>query len=172
MEKQSSRFTFLLVIPALMLTVACAGSDTRRVARTAPQRTPVATPAGPARSAAADNADARTTPDKSGAAASQPAPSHASDDPVDSVLSNAQEEYDQGVESLRAGETEEARGHFDAAIQVFMNSSVPVDQSPRLKTAFNKMVDDIAALEQDLEEAPGRDAPKGSGGRPRYLRSK
>lgn len=148
MEKSSCRKALLLVTPALALTLACAASDGRRVTRTTPEGGPaVAIPSG-----STGSAPVTTAPE-----APPPPDSHANtaSDSVESIIDRAQEEYDQGVESLRSGDNEEARDHFDAAVQIFMHSSIPLDQSRRLKHAFDKMVSDIAELESDLDETQG-----------------
>lgn len=120
----------LLLIPLLVLTASCAGTKERHAAKTSP-------------------AESIST-----VKSSPPAPSPVSEDPAEVIISKAQEEYDNGMEALKAGDTGEARDLFDQAIQILMNSSIPLDENPRMRAAFDKMVDDIAALESDLEESP------------------
>ncbi len=120
----------------LILASACAGRSGKQAARTGPGQDPasgltVALPAGQAETAAAEPA---------------------SSDPVVDVLTRAQEEYDLGLEVLRSGDAEAARAHFDTALEIFNSSEVPVDSSRRLRKAYDRMVDDIAALEWELDE--------------------
>ena len=125
----------LILVPLLLLAVSCAGSKERNAAKTSP----------------VEPIPAVTSPSPS------PAPSPKVEDPADAIISKAQEEYDGGMEALKSGDPGEARDLFDKAIQILMNSSIPLDENPRLRVAFDKMVDDIAALESDLEETPPGD---------------
>jgi len=133
-------FSTALLFILIIATAACAGRSGGKAAQTGPGAQPapretVALPAGEARATQAE-----------------PAPA---DDPVVETLSRAQEEYDLGLEALRSGDTEAARGHFDSALEIFNNSDVPVDSSRRLQKAYDRMVDDIAALEWELDEPGG-----------------
>ncbi|HET6374043.1 MAG TPA: LysM peptidoglycan-binding domain-containing protein [Candidatus Polarisedimenticolia bacterium] len=130
---------------ALILAPGCAGP--RRQARTSPEPRPLAAHA----------------PSQAQAQTPSPEPAQTQAEPsveptVDAVLARAQEFYDQGLEALQAGEVEKARENFDAAVTTFLKSEVPVSSSVRLQEALDKMVDDIAALEADLDE-PAGDAP-------------
>jgi len=160
-EKATSRRSFLPVDPAHILSnltvviffaflivfaMACAATDSRRIART----TPVARPAGEAEKSALPDA-AASSADSGEKAADKASVERA----VEAIIARAQEEYERGVEALRSGDSEEARERFDTAVQLFVNSSIPVDENSKLKKAYGKMVDDITALEKDLGEAPG-----------------
>jgi len=132
--------------------MSCAASDGHRVARTSP----VAVEAG----ATEQQKIAGTTSEKHKDTAAPETDSDSTDSAstersVETIIARAQEEYDLGVEALKAGENEEARERFDTAVQLFVNSSIPVDENPRLKKAYEKIVDDIASLEAELGEGGG-----------------
>ena len=127
-----------------MLLGACSGSSGRRVARTSPEKK--ATPVQVALPAGSADAAPQATQDLTTAAP-------AADDP-EAIIFRAQEAYDMGLEALKSGDSEAAREYFDRAVEIFINSGIPIDQDRNLRRAFDRMVDDIADLESDLAEAP------------------
>ncbi|MFQ5701336.1 MAG: LysM peptidoglycan-binding domain-containing protein [Acidobacteriota bacterium] len=78
---------------------------------------------------------------------------------VDQVIARAQGEFDAGLEMLHAGDEDQAREHFDRAVEAFINSGIPLHGDTKLREAFDQMLDDIAALEADVFEAQGEGGP-------------
>lgn len=77
---------------------------------------------------------------------------------VDLIISRAQGEFDLGVELLNAGDAEQAREHWDHAVEAFLNGGVSMQQEPRLQQAFDRILEDIAALEKGVVDAPEGDS--------------
>jgi membrane-bound lytic murein transglycosylase D len=142
----SSSFSLLLT-SCLVLSVACAGSTPRRAARTSPDL-------GPSSRKGASHPPESPSPAEQAQAREETIPAPDVEDPVEAIIARAQEEYDRGLEALKSADAEKARDFFDNAIQIFMNSSIPMDQDKRLRGAFEKMVEDITSLESDLNETP------------------
>ncbi len=102
------------------------------------------------------------TPAQPGAV-SLPGPAAEPTDPtdtedVDLIIARAQGEFDLGVELLNAGDAEQAREHWDHAVEAFLNSGVSLQQEPRLQQAFDRILEDIAALEKGIVDAPEGDS--------------
>lgn len=85
--------------------------------------------------------------------AAEPAPETAVD-PVLDVIARSQEAYDVGVEAMRGGETEEARRHFDRALEIIRTCGIQPDDDERLRAAYDTLLENIATLEAELEESP------------------
>jgi membrane-bound lytic murein transglycosylase D len=135
-----------IIFPALLLTVAaCAGSDSRRVARTTPDN-PAAGSKNSEAVAAAEADVEEPEPVRVGSAARD-------EDPAETVIDRAQESFDLGMNALRVANPEGAREHFDRAIQIFQESGL-VETNPRVREAFERMQDDIADLEFESGESP------------------
>ncbi|HKY34154.1 MAG TPA: LysM peptidoglycan-binding domain-containing protein [Candidatus Polarisedimenticolia bacterium] len=155
---QSLFHRFVLVVaPTLVVLSGCAGVDSRRVARTAPE--------SPAEAAESDNHDARNeavAAEEGSAVAGVEAqvsqePTAQGEDQVEDVIARAQEEFDLGLKALRVGNPEGARERFDRAVQIYNDSGIPLDQSARLRRAYEKLVEEIAALESETGEEPDAD---------------
>jgi len=77
-------------------------------------------------------------------------------DAVQSVRDQMQEAYETGLEAWQAGRFDEAKGHFDRAVDVILSSGLDLSDYPALKAAFDEMVRDIADLDADLfSQDPG-----------------
>ena len=72
------------------------------------------------------------------------------------LISSAQRQFDAGLEALQDGEVEEARALFESALDTYLNSSILDSGSPELHAAMNKLIDDVADLELDLQDVPGQ----------------
>lgn len=79
---------------------------------------------------------------------------------VDLIIARAQGEFDLGVELLNGGDAEQAREHWDHAVEAFVNSGVPLQQEPRLQEAFDRILEDIAALEKGIVDTPEESDPQ------------
>ena len=133
---------------------------------TAPERAAAPAP-DPAESGSGESVGGRTAPEPepgtdSGAPGGvrEPAPdrtrSEGLPDAVQSVRDQMQEAYEIGLEAWQAGRFDEAKGHFDRAVDVILSSGLGISDYPALKAAFDEMVRDIADLDADLfSQEPG-----------------
>jgi membrane-bound lytic murein transglycosylase D len=83
-----------------------------------------------------------TTPDRSRREA---LPDH-----VVEVRQEMEEAYESGLEAYKAGRFDEAREHFDHAVEVVLSSEVDLQTQPALRKAFDEIVGNIADMEVDL----------------------
>lgn len=146
----TSSLTSCAALVAVLGLMFAGCTDGRRVARTTPERT--LGESGEARDASAGPKEALP----GGGSHAGETRSHAErEDQVEETIAAARELYDQGLETMRSGDLDQARAQFDAAVAVFTNSSIPVSESPQLQEALDMLQNDIASLELDIEEAPG-----------------
>jgi len=98
-------------------------------------------------------------------AAAGPAPARATQpqqppapkvDPVEQVLAAVQKEYQAGRDNYAAGHLEAAKQNFDRAVNLLLESPVPVRSDPRLEREFARVVEGIHELEMvALKEGDG-----------------
>jgi membrane-bound lytic murein transglycosylase D len=69
------------------------------------------------------------------------------------IINDAKAEYLLGEDAFRAGEYEEARDHFDAAVLHFLDSGEDIGSNSRLQAAFDGIIADIRAMESQIEIA-------------------
>jgi peptidoglycan lytic transglycosylase D len=75
-----------------------------------------------------------------------------------SIRDQMQDSYDTGLEAWQAGRYDEAKGHFDRAVDVVLSSGLDLSKYPTFKADFDELVRDIADLDADLfsqESGPG-----------------
>jgi peptidoglycan lytic transglycosylase D len=154
--KPHTRFRFLLLLgPLTLLAAACATTGTGT-----PDTSPAPAPQGESGSAAAakttdgtavadDNADRvvpvvarETTPDRT---RRESVPQH-----VREVRERMEEAYQAGLEAYQAGRFDEAKEHFDHAVDLVLSSDVNLDEQPAFKKAFDEIVRNIADMDADL----------------------
>ncbi len=141
--------------PLALLTAACATTGT-----SAPDASPAAVPqdesSPAARSATTDPAGAtgeqgdravpvvarETTPDRT---RRESVPQH-----VRQVREQMEEAYQAGLEAYQAGRFDEAKEHFDHAVDIVLSSDVDLDEQPAFKKAFDEIVRNIADMDADL----------------------
>jgi len=141
--------------PLALLTAACATTGT-----SAPDASPAAVPQGESRPAAGaattDPAGAageqgdravpvvarETTPDRT---RRESVPQH-----VRQVREQMEEAYQAGLEAYQAGRFDEAKEHFDHAVDIVLSSDVDLDEQPAFKKAFDEIVRNIADMDADL----------------------
>lgn len=71
---------------------------------------------------------------------------------VEEMVFEAERYYALGVEARQRGDFAEAESHFDAAVEVFMESDVPPGQEEQFREAFNTVVNQIQmAMTEDLQ---------------------
>lgn len=155
--------TLLALGPAACLTLACASAGGSVPATTvapaggSPRAAEVpAASTAPARPAASGDATVKaesggaavpvvareTTPDRSWR---ESVPAH-----VREVREQMEEAYQAGLEAYQAGRFDEAKEHFDRAVDLVLTSDVDLSGQPAFKKAFDEMVRNIADMDADL----------------------
>ncbi len=66
------------------------------------------------------------------------------------VREQMEEAYQAGLEAYQAGRFDEAKEHFDRAVDLVLSSDVDLSGQPALKKAFDEMVRNIADMDADL----------------------
>ncbi|MBI4170051.1 MAG: LysM peptidoglycan-binding domain-containing protein [Acidobacteria bacterium] len=74
---------------------------------------------------------------------------------VQRVRQQMEEAYQAGLEAYQAGRFEEAREHFDRAVDVVVSSDLDLDEHPALRKTFDEIVRNIADLDADLYSREG-----------------
>ncbi|MGH9803624.1 MAG: lytic transglycosylase domain-containing protein, partial [Candidatus Acidiferrales bacterium] len=69
-------------------------------------------------------------------------------DAIDQLLAEAEAALERGEEHLAAGHLESAREEFDRAVDLFLTSGYDLREEPRLRFAFDRLVDRIHQLER------------------------
>ena len=88
-----------------------------------------------------------TTPDRT---RRESVPAH-----VREVRDQMEEAYQAGLEAYQAGRFDEAKEHFDRAVDLVLSSDVDLSAQPALKKAFDEMVRNIADMDADLYTREG-----------------
>jgi membrane-bound lytic murein transglycosylase D len=83
-----------------------------------------------------------TTPDRT---RRESVPQH-----VREVREQMEEAYQAGLEAYQAGRFDEAKEHFDHAVDIVLSSDVDLDEQPAFKKAFDEIVRNIADMDADL----------------------
>lgn len=147
----------IILIPALGLACASAGVPTPVVASA-----PVAKPQAPPKSSPApsDKAAVTAVDEDSAPETAAPATSHEVTpdrtrrenlpDDVVRVREQMDEAYQDGLDAYQAGRFDEAKEHFDRAVDVVLSSGLNVQDYASLKSAFDEMVRNIADLDAEL----------------------
>ena len=78
-------------------------------------------------------------------------------DQISLITQQANDQYLLGEEAYRAGDLDRARRYFDAAVLVFLNSGLPVQQDPRLKVAYEGLLRDVQSLEAEALAGQGEE---------------
>lgn len=86
-------------------------------------------------------------PAKPQSATPPPASPRVVKDPVQSLIDNSQQTFEQGERELKAGHLDRARAAFDASIGVLLESPYGARTEPRLRAQFDRLVDRINAYE-------------------------
>ena len=149
------------VLPLLqvILSLACASAGGGSPATTASG--PAARVPAPANSGAADlgGADNPAAPgDGAEAAETTPASRETTPDrtrreavpeAVRAVREEMEEAYQDGLEAYQAGRFDEAKEHFDRAVDAVLSSDIKLTDHPALKKAFDEMVRNIADMDAE-----------------------
>ena len=88
---------------------------------------------------------------------------------IDVLVAAVQANFDEGQSQFQAGNEDQARAHFDLAVDLMLRSGFQADSDPRLSELFDKIGDvmeshdldasDATQSEGDETEAPGVPAP-------------
>src|SRR5262245_24567242 len=138
-----------------LLSLACAStgteiSDASPVPASQPEPRPADTASGPEHAAVSEGQSDRampvvareTTPDRT---RRESVPAHVRD-----VREQMEEAYQAGLEAYQAGRFDEAKEHFDRAVDCVLSSDVDLNQQPAFKKAFDEIVRNIADMDADL----------------------
>jgi membrane-bound lytic murein transglycosylase D len=79
-------------------------------------------------------------------------------DEVIEVRQVMDEAYESGLEAYKAGRFDEAREHFDRAVEVVLSSEVDLQTQPALRKAFEEIVRNIADMDIDRFSRVSSDA--------------
>jgi membrane-bound lytic murein transglycosylase D len=145
---------FLALGPSLA-AVACATTATssrpqpeQPVASAAPARDGAPAPSAETAAASGSNQDAvspasrEVTPDRT---RREVVPVR-----VREIREQMDEEYQAGLEAYQAGRFDEAKEHFDRAVDLVITSDINLDEQPALKRAYDEIVRNIADMDADL----------------------
>src|SRR5579863_8901677 len=70
-------------------------------------------------------------------------------DPVTELIAGVEKEFQSGQTSLKAGNADEARQHFDQALDMIAASSLDVETDARLQSELRRVVAGVQSLEQE-----------------------
>ncbi|MGC1161322.1 MAG: transglycosylase SLT domain-containing protein [Candidatus Sulfotelmatobacter sp.] len=143
--------------PALTATTA-------KPQRSAPQQTP---PASASVAAEKPQAQAQSSteapaqaPDQGKPKFESPSPT-STPDPVGNLIAGVEKDYQAGLDSYRAGQTDVAKQHFDSAINALLESTLDIRSDDRLQQEFDRIVEGVNRLDlASLGYASDSDAQK------------
>src|SRR5947209_1182681 len=137
------RLSIVVLSAGVLLLSSCDSTATKKAARPVPQalaptiqKTPE--PAMPTPSA---------TPTQDPVSTPTPARQPEKADPVPAIIAEAEKEYQQGQEELKAGHMDPAKVAFNRAVDVLMQGSVDIKSDERLQAEFDKLTEEINKLE-------------------------
>ena len=127
---------------------ACACSSHHPVAQKATAQPPaIQKNSAPAAAASSQPASGAATPDSPGqaSAATQPAPPPAppAPDRVGDLVAQAEQQYQGGVASYQAGNTDQAKQDFDHALNSLLESNLDIRSDNRLQQEFDRIVQGV-----------------------------
>src|SRR5215831_4613797 len=77
------------------------------------------------------------------AQATAPAQSAPAPDPVAELIEQVEKEYEAGLDDYHASKNEEAKQHFDNALNALLGSKFDIRSDPRLQDQFNRVVQGV-----------------------------
>ncbi|MBI1950324.1 MAG: LysM peptidoglycan-binding domain-containing protein [Acidobacteria bacterium] len=138
--------SLLVLTPVACLTLACAsaggGAPAAATAAARPAASSEASVPADSDGSAVPAVVRETTLDRSWR---ESVPAH-----VLAVREQMEEAYQAGLEAYQAGRFDEAKEHFDRAVDLVLTSDVDLSGQPALKKAFDEMVRNIADMDADL----------------------
>ena len=82
-------------------------------------------------------------------------------DPVGNLIAGVEKDYQAGLDSYRAGQTDVAKQHFDSAINALLESTLDIRSDDRLQQEFDRIVEGVNRLDlASLGYASDSDAQK------------
>src|SRR6266700_864117 len=91
------------------------------------------------------------------------APVHATEnkpDPVQELIAKTEAEYKAGLDQSLAGQTEQAKGHFDRAFSLLLGSPAGMRSDPRYQKEFDRITEGVSTLEAASQPPPDNAAEK------------
>jgi len=132
-----------------MMLGGCGAAEKRQALMSAPA---AATAPDPVQTAAPPPDPAPATP---APAAPAPAGQAAPADPVINLLNRVNAIYGAGVKDYDAGNLDQAKGEFDQAVGLLLESNLDIQSNDRLNTEFNTLVENIYDMEIGALERGG-----------------
>lgn len=150
--------------PASLVPAKTAPALTAPTAATR-QAAPQQTPPTSSRVAAENPPQASTqTPDQApdqGKTKPESASPSPTADPVANLIAGVEKDYQAGLDSYRAGQTDVAKQHFDSAINALLESTLDIRSDDRLQQEFDRIVEGVNRLDlASLGYASDSDAQK------------
>lgn len=150
--------------PASLVPAKTAPALTATTAATR-QAAPQQTPPTSSRVAAENPPQASTqTPDQApdqGKTKPESASPSPTADPVANLIAGVEKDYQAGLDSYRAGQTDVAKQHFDSAINALLESTLDIRSDDRLQQEFDRIVEGVNRLDlASLGYASDSDAQK------------
>ena len=81
-------------------------------------------------------------------------------DPVQELITKAEAEYKAGLDLSLAGQTEQAKGHFDRAFNLLLGSPAGMRSDPRYQKEFDRITEGVSTLEAASQPPPDSAAEK------------
>jgi membrane-bound lytic murein transglycosylase D len=97
--------------------------------------------------AVAPHAIAHSTVEPQKSAPAPAAQPEAKPDPVQELVTKAETEYKAGLDLSMAGQTEQAKGHFDRAFNLLLGSPAGMRSDPRFQKEFERVMEGVNTLE-------------------------
>ena len=89
----------------------------------------------------------KVEPQKSASAPAPVTQQDAKPDPVQELITKAEAEYKAGLDLSLAGQTEQAKGHFDRAFNLLLGSPAGMRSDPRYQKEFDRITEGVSTLE-------------------------
>jgi membrane-bound lytic murein transglycosylase D len=147
------RFSHIPLAALAMTLSAGLGCQTAKkpasssVVHAQPAPPPIQAQSAPTPAPHANASHPRVEPQKS---ASAPAPviqPEAKPDPVQELVAKAEAEYKAGLDQSLAGQTDQAKSHFDRAFNLLLGSPAGMRSDPRYQKEFDRVMEGVNTLE-------------------------
>lgn len=150
-----NRLCRLAGFAGMVLVTSCAGKDPKAFVKPAPQAVAPAAQPSPA-PATASQTPAPAAPSSTPSSPLMPASSplvQGQPDPVPAMIAQAEKAYASGRDNYKAGRLDAAKQDFNRAVDILMQGPVDVKSDDRLQQEFDKITEEITALEMDAFKA-------------------
>ncbi len=146
-----NRLCRLAGFAGMVLLASCAGKEPKAFVKSAPQAVAPAAQPSPA-PATASQTPAPAAPSSPLMPAASP-PVQGQPDPVPTMIAEAEKAYASGHDNYKAGRLDAAKQDFNRAVDILMQGPVDVKSDDRLQQEFDKITEEITALEMDAFKA-------------------